>query len=153
MTLLPLDYVLAAVGAVLLLTGLIKGASGEIGMIAALAATVAGECFAWPLLVDSMSRYAAYGTAAVGGIILFWLVRSLVAKCLSVAIGQPMNALLGLLAGVVQCAAIVAVLIGVGFAPAGNYSQTPLVSFSNILQRAAEFADANASNPSAANHP
>lgn len=141
--LMPLDYALAAVAAILLLTGLIKGASGELGIIAGLAATIMGCCMAWPHVSVSMSRYSAYGSTAVGAIIVFWLVRSLVAKFLSVAIGQPMNALLGMMAGAVQCLALTAVLIGVGLVPAGSYSSTALVPYSIVLQRAAAFADEN----------
>ena len=104
-----LDILAAGAVAIGALLGLLRGLSGELAHLAALAAScVAGWSAAGPwrrMCADWFAQSAvAVGVATLVGVLAVsvlagWLVRRLVDKGLRLLIPQPANAILGLVAG------------------------------------------------------
>lgn len=120
MELLPLDYVLAAIAGFFLIVGLFKGLSGWLGTITGTAAaSVAGmmgmelcrmavaEC-SW--IAPSLATPAAMVLDFLGALIVFGIVRRIVAKFVNFLVPQPLNALLGMLGGLFISIVIAALL-------------------------------------------
>ena len=151
MELMPLDFVLAGLAALLAGIGLYRGLSGELGSLAGFAAASgAGFCLIGLARVcaDAMglgqyAATAAYVVDFVFSLVAFGLARWIVAKFVSVMVPQPTNAFLGMLSGLFKSAVVIALLAGFGLMQPGTYSTGFFATHSTIVREVAVWADAN----------
>ena len=152
MELTALDWVLFAVAAFFMTVGLFWGLSGQLGSLAGIvAALVAGYLLFVPVrslvavtgLLSGESTQA--GAAAVVDfivvLVVFGLVRLIVAKFVSFLIPQPLNAILGALVGLVKGTIAVVLLAGVGVVQTGRFSEGFFASHSTFVKVVGSLAD------------
>lgn len=151
MELMPLDFVLAGLAALLAGIGLYRGLSGELGSLAGFAAAI-GAGFSLIGLarvcacVMGFGQYAdtaAYVIDLVFALVAFGLVRWIVAKFVSVMVPQPTNAFLGMLSGLFKSAVVIGLLSGFGLMQPGTYSTGVLATHSAVVREIAVWADTN----------
>ena len=153
MDLTVLDWVLFGVTAFFVVIGLFRGFSGQLGSFAGIAvALVAGYFLFSPLRAMVVTgNWVTGGTAQSGvaagldfiaALIIFGLVRRVVAKFVSFLVPQPMNALAGGLVGLFMGAVAVAGLTGVGLVQTGRFSEGFFAAHSSFVKMLGSFADA-----------
>ena len=151
MELMPLDFVLAGLAALLAGIGLYRGLSGELGSLAGFAAASGAGFFligfarvcADAVGFGQYAATAAYVVDFVFALVAFGLARWIVAKFVSVMVPQPTNAFLGMLSGLFKSAVVIALLAGFGLMQPGTYSTGFFATHSAIVGTAAAWADAN----------
>lgn len=147
-----LDYVLFAVIGALVVWGLVRGCSGELGDFAGLVASLAAGYFAFSPVVRFYARIGfpptpvaakscSVATTVVVSLIVLFLVRLLVRKFISFLLAQPLDALLGGLLGLFKGAVVVALLAGFGFIAPGRYSEGRFAAHSTVVRLLASCAD------------
>lgn len=152
MDLTTIDWIIFTVAAFFTVVGLFKGLSGQLGSIAGIAAALAAGYFLFsPIkgmvaLGDWLSGEAARGTAAaiadfVAMLLVFGIVRRLVAKFVSFLIPQPMDAIAGALVGLVKSIVIVGALAAVGLVQTGRFSDGFFAARSTFVKMAGSLAD------------
>jgi len=148
-----LDWVLFGVTAVFIVLGLFRGFSGQLGSLVGLAvALIAGYFLFSPLRAMVAAGNWVSGGAAQSGVaagldfvavlVVFGLVRRLVAKFVSFLVPQPMNALAGGLVGLFKGAVAVAGLTGVGLVQTGRFSEGFFAAHSTFVKMLGSLADA-----------
>ena len=153
MELTALDWVLFAMTAFFAVVGLFWGFSGQLGSLAGMAAALLAGYFLFaPLRGLAVSGNWVTGDAAqsclaavldfVIALVVFWIVRRIVAKCVSFLVPQPMNALAGALVGVLKGAVAVGVLVGAGLVQTGRFSDGFFAAHSTFVKVLGSFADA-----------
>ena len=151
MELMPLDFVLAGLAALLAGIGLYRGLSGELGSLAVFAAASGAGFlligFARTCVValgfGKYAAMAAYVLDFVFSLVAFGLVRWIVAKFVSVMVPQPTNAFLGMLSGLFKSAVVIGLLAGFGLMRPGTYSTGFFATHSTIVREVAVWADAS----------
>ena len=153
MDLTVLDWVLFGVTAFFVVVGLFRGFSGQLGSFVGIAvALFAGYFLFSPLRAMVAAGNWVSGSGAQSGVaagldfaavlIVFGLVRRLVAKFVSFLVPQPMNALAGGLVGLFKGAVAVAGLTGVGLVQTGRFSEGFFAAHSTFVKMLGSFADA-----------
>jgi len=151
MELMPLDFVLAGLAALLAGIGLYRGLSGELGSLAGFAAASGAGFFligfarvcADAVGFGQYAATAAYVVDFVFALVAFGLARWIVAKFVSVMVPQPTNAFLGMLSGLFKSAVVIALLAGFGLMQPGTYSTGFFATHSTIVREVAVWADAS----------
>lgn len=151
MELMPLDFVLAGLAALLAGIGLYRGLSGELGSLAGFAAASGAGFlligFARTCVValgfGKYAAMAAYVLDFVFSLVAFGLARWAVAKFVSVMVPQPTNAFLGMLSGLFKSAVVIGLLAGFGLMQPGTYSTGFFATHSTIVREVAAWADAS----------
>lgn len=152
MELAVLDWVLLSVMAIFTVMGLFQGFSGQLGSIVGLAAALATGYFAFSPLLELVDEcdcvsgeVSQKGLAAfidfVVCLVVFGLLRRMVAKFVSFLVPQPMNAILGAVAGVLKGAVAIGLLTGFGIVQTGRFSEGVFASNSSIVKAVGEVAD------------
>lgn len=152
MELTVLDWVLFAVAAFFMVVGLFRGFSGQFGSLVGLVtALVAGYFLFAPIrsLVISSNwitgETAQSGVAAVVdfvvALVVFGLVRRIVAKFVSFLIPQPMNAIVGGAVGIVKGLVAVGLLTGTGLVQTGRFSEGFFAAHSTFVKMVGSMAD------------
>ena len=152
MELTVLDWVLFAVAAFFMVVGLFRGFSGQFGSLVGLVtALVAGYFLFAPirsLVVSSnwiTGETAQSGVAAVVdfvvALVVFGLVRRIVAKFVSFLIPQPMNAIVGGAVGIVKGLVAVGLLTGTGLVQTGRFSEGFFAAHSTFVKMVGSMAD------------
>ncbi len=147
-----LDWVLFGVAAIFVVVGMFQGFSGQLGALAGLAAALAAGYFlftpvhAMVLSTGWVSGAAASGSVAgmvdfVLALVTFGLVRRIVAKFVSFLVPQPINAIVGMLVGLVKAVIVVGLLTGVGLVQTGRFSEGFFATHSSFVQMAGALAD------------
>ena len=153
MELTALDWVLFAVTGFLVVVGLFWGFSGQLGALVGMsAALLAGYFLFAPLRSLAASGNWATGSAAQSGLaaaldfvialVVFGVVRRIVAKFVSFLVPQPMNALAGAFIGLLKGAVAVGALVGVGLVQTGRFSDGFFAAHSTFVKVLGTFADA-----------
>lgn len=151
MELMPLDFVIAGLAALLAGIGLYRGLSGELGSLAGFAAASGAGFFLLGLArvcADAVgfgqyAATAAYVVDFVFALVAFGLARWIVAKFVSVMVPQPTNAFLGMLSGLFKSAVVIGLLAGFGLMQPGTYSTGFFATHSTVVREVAVWADAN----------
>ena len=151
MELMPLDFVLAGLAALLAGIGLYRGLSGELGSLAGFAAASAAGFlligFALTRVValgfGKYAAMAAYVLDFVFALVAFGLARWAVAKFVSVMVPQPTNAFLGMLSGLFKGVVAIGLLTGFGLMQPGTYATGFFATHSTIVREVAVWADAS----------
>lgn len=148
MELLPLDYVLAAVAGFLLIVGLFKGLSGWLGTIAGTAAAAAAGTMGFGLCKSAAAACsfvtppllvpAAMVLDFLGSLIVFGIVRRIVARFVNFLVPQPLNALLGMLGGALIAAVIAALLAASAMFEGCELDEGLVARHSNVVKAVAE---------------
>ena len=152
MELTVLDWVLFAVAAFFMVVGLFRGFSGQFGSLVGLVtALVTGYFLFAPIrsLVISSNwitgETAQSGVAAVVdfvvALVVFGLVRRIVAKFVSFLIPQPMNAIVGGAVGIVKGLVAVGLLTGTGLVQTGRFSEGFFAAHSTFVKMVGSMAD------------
>lgn len=152
MDLTVLDWIIFAVAAFFTVVGLFRGFSGQLGSLAGMAsALLAGYFLFAPLKgVVTSGNWVSGETAqnAVAGIadftamlVVFGIVRRMVARFVSFLIPQPMNAIAGALIGLLKSAVVVGLLSGVGLIETGRFSDGFFAARSAFVKMAGNVAD------------
>ena len=147
-----LDWVLFAVTGFFTVVGLIRGFSGQLGSLVGLAAAlVAGYFIFAPLRSVIASGNWVTGSTAQNGLaavldfvaalVVFGVVRRIVAKFVSFLIPQPMNAIAGGLVGLLKGAVAVGILSGVGLVQTGRFSDGYFAAHSTFVKTLGSIAD------------
>ena len=151
MELMPLDFVLAGLAALLAGIGLYRGLSGELGSLAGFAAASGAGFFLMGfarVCADAVgfgqyAATAAYVVDFVFALVAFGLARWIVAKFVSVMVPQPTNAFLGMLSGLFKGVVVIGLLTGFGLMQPGTYATGFFATHSAIVREVAVWADAN----------
>lgn len=152
MDLTVLDWIIFAVAAFFTVVGLFRGFSGQLGSLAGMvSALLAGYFLFAPLKgVVTSGNWVSGETAqnAVAGIadfmamlVVFGIVRRIVARFVSFLIPQPMNAIAGALIGLLKSAVVVGLLSGVGLIETGRFSDGFFAARSAFVKMAGNVAD------------
>ena len=152
MGLTVIDWVIFAVTAFFSVVGLFRGFSGQLGSIVGMAAALAAGYFLFSPLKDLVvgGNWVSGATAqnAVAGIadfvvvlVVFGVVRRIIARFVSFLVPQPMNAIAGALIGLVKSVIIVGVLVGVGLVQTGRFSEGFFAAHSTFVKFAGTLAD------------
>ena len=153
MDLTVLDWVLFSVAAFFTVVGIFHGFSGQLGSFAGLSAALAAGYFIFAPLHGAVvsgnwvtGEVAQNGLAAVLdfviALVVFGVVRRIVAKFVSFLVPQPMNAIAGGLVGLFKGAVAVAALTGVGLVQTGRFSEGFFAAHSSFVKALGSFADA-----------
>lgn len=151
-TVTPLDWIIAAVAAFMVLTGLRRGISGEFGTLAGSVAAIAAGLFLFSPtrayfiqagICSSAPSAAAALADFVAGLVVFGIVRAISAKFISVLVPQPTNAILGGISGLLKCALLAAALSLVGYFQTSSCAEGILADHSSIIRFIGSFADAH----------
>ena len=153
MDLTALDWVLFGVTAFFVVVGLFRGLSGQMGSLVGIAvALIAGYFLFSPFRAMVAAGEWVTGEAAQNGVaagldfiavlIVFGLVRRVVAKFVSFLVPQPMNALVGGLVGLLKGAVAVSILTGLGLVQSGRCSEGFFAAHSAFVRMLGSFADA-----------
>ena len=150
MELMPLDFVLAGLAALLAGIGLFRGLSGELGSLAGFAAASGAGVFLVGLSHRCASAIgfaenvaATYVIDFVFALLAFGLVRWIVAKFVSLMVPQPTNAFLGMVSGLFKGAVAIGLLAGLGLMQPGTYSTGFFATHSTVVHMVATWADTN----------
>ena len=152
MDLTAIDWIIFAVAAFFTVAGLFRGFSGQLGSLSGIASALAAGYFLFSpvkgFVADGawVSGEAAQTTAAavadfVVMLVVFGLVRRLVAKFVSFLIPQPMNAIAGALVGLVKSVVVVGLLAAVGLVQTGRFSDGFFAARSTVVKMAGSLAD------------
>ena len=152
MNLTHLDWFLVAVTAFLTVVGLFKGFSGQLGSLAGLAAGLMAGYFLFAPMKGLVAggNWVSGETAqnAVAGIsdfvialVVFGLVRRVVARFVSFLVPQPMDAIAGALIGLLKSAVAVGVLAAVGLIQTGRFSDGFFAARSTFVKTIGTLAD------------
>lgn len=152
MDLTALDWVLLAIAAFFAVVGLFRGFSGQLGSLVGLVAALAVGYFAFsPLhgLVqsgnwiggDAAQKSLAVVADFVVALIVFGLLRRIVARFVSFLVPQPMDAIVGAFVGLFKGAVAIGLLTGVGIVQTGRFSEGFFASHSSIVGAVGEVAD------------
>jgi len=130
MTMLPADWVLAALVLTMAVMGLFRGFSGTLAFMVALVVAGFAGVYAWDQSVSYASETWMRGAAAlVAALLSFGLVRFIVKKCVNGLLSQPTDAIFGFL-----CGAVAGSLVIVVWAKLGIYME-----YSNIVAEVAGY--------------
>lgn len=152
MDLTIIDWIIFAVTAFFTVVGLFKGFSGQLGsLVGMIAALAAGYLLFSPIkgfIVNGnwVSGAAAQSTLAgifdfVVMLVVFGLVRRLVAKFVAFLIPQPMNAIAGALIGLLKSVVAVGMLAAVGLIQTGRFSNGFFAARSTFVKMVGSMAD------------
>ena len=152
MELTVLDWIIFAVAAFFTVVGLFRGFSGQLGSLAGMAAAlVAGYFLFAPLKGVVTGGNWVSGEAAqnaVAGIadftamlVVFGIVRRIVARFVSFLVPQPMNAIAGALIGLIKSVVVVGLLAGSGLIQTGRFSDGFFAARSAFVKIAGMAAD------------
>lgn len=152
MELTVLDWIIFAVAAFFTVVGLFRGFSGQLGSLAGMAAAlVAGYFLFAPLKGAVTGGNWVSGEAAqnaVAGIadftamlVVFGIVRRIVARFVSFLVPQPMNAIAGALIGLLKSVVVVGLLAGSGLIQTGRFSDGFFAARSAFVKIAGMAAD------------
>ena len=152
MELTVLDWVLFAVAAFFMVVGLFRGFSGQFGSLVGLVtALVAGYFLFVPIRCLVVSGNWITGETAQSGVaaavdfvvalVVFGLVRRIVAKFVSFLIPQPMNAIAGGAVGIVKGIVAVGLLTGTGLVQTGRFSEGFFAAHSTFVKMVGSVAD------------
>lgn len=151
MELQPLDYVLLTIFGFLVIVGLFKGLSGWLGtIVGATSASVMGffgfgtcrsaaaacSFVSPPLLVP-----AAMVLDFLGALIIFGLVRKIVARFVTFLVPQPLNAILGTAGGIVLSAVVAGVLAATAMFEGCRLTEGLVARYSCIVKMVAGLVD------------
>ena len=135
-----------------MVVGLFRGFSGQLGSLAGLAAGLAVGYFLFaPLRGLIVSGNWITGEAAQNGVaavvdfivalVVFGLVRRIVAKFVSFLVPQPMNAIVGTLVGLAKGMVVVGLLTGAGLVQTGRFSSGFFAAHSIFVKAVGSLAD------------
>ena len=152
MDLTILDWVLFSVAAFFMVAGLFRGFSGQLGSLAGLVAALAVGYFLFSRIRDlAASGNWVTGEAAQSGVaaavdfvvalVVFGLVRRMVAKFVSFLVPQPMNAIAGSLVGLLKGGVAVGLLTGAGLVQTGRFSEGYFAAHSTFVKVVGSLAD------------
>ena len=152
MELTVLDWIIFAVAAFFTVVGLFRGFSGQLGSLVGMAAAlVAGYFLFAPLKGAVTGGNWVSGEAAqnaVAGIadftamlVVFGIVRRIVARFVSFLVPQPMNAIAGALIGLLKSVVVVGLLAGSGLIQTGRFSDGFFAARSAFVKIAGMAAD------------
>jgi hypothetical protein len=128
-TLAPPDYVILALAAGGVVTGLFIGLSGALAFFSGCLAASFAATFGWRFSASLLSSGLARGLAvALVTLIAFWAVRALVRKTVKVALAQPGDSILGALA-----AGISGFAVGIGVVWLAQFLGFPGAEGSSLL--------------------
>ena len=149
-----IDWILLGGTGVLMVIGLFRGISGELGSLLGLAAGVlagfllygvaqgAAESFGFGSPGSGVAKGAAIGIDVVMALAVGGLVRLLVRKFVSFLMGRVVDSALGILSGLIKGVLIIGTLTGFGLVKAGPELEGPLVAHSPIVAEIASWAEA-----------
>ena len=134
MELTVIDWIIFAVTAFFTVVGLFKGFSGQLGSLVGMAMALAAGYFLFMPLKGGVTggNWVSGETAqnAVAGIadfvamlVVFGIVRRIVARFVSFLVPQPMNAIAGALIGLLKSVIVVGLLVGTGLLQTGRFSE------------------------------
>ena len=132
--------------------GLFRGFSGQLGSLVGMAMALAAGYFLFVPLkgVVTGGNWVAGETAqnAVAGIadfvamlVVFGIVRRIVARFVSFLVPQPMNAIAGALIGLFKSLIVVGLLVGAGLVQTGRFSEGFFAAHSIFVKFAGTLAD------------
>jgi len=128
-TLAPPDYVILALAAGGVVTGLFIGFSGALAFFSGCLAAAFAATFGWRLSASALSSGLARGLAvALASLVAFWIVRTLVRKTVKVALAQPGDAVFGALA-----AGVSGLAVGLGLVWLAQFLGIPGAEGSSLL--------------------
>lgn len=147
-----IDWIIFAVAAFFTVVGLFRGFSGQLGSLVGMVTALGAGYF----LYSHVKGFVAGGNwvsgeaaqNALSGVIdfavmlvVFGLVRRVVAKFVSFLVPQPMNAIAGGLIGLVKSVVVVGLLAGVGLIQTGRFSDGFFAARSTFVKMAGSLAD------------
>lgn len=149
-----LDWILIGAAIILVLGGGFLGASSQLGALAGfLTAPLVGYA-GWGLACAVVAELGVpEGSTAtaisavidlVASLIVFGLVRCVVKKFVRGCLGGCANAIAGALVGVFLSLALLALMVGVGMTPSGEYSRGFCAQRSAIVHTVAVWLDSHA---------
>ena len=152
MELTVIDWIIFAVTAFFTVVGLFKGFSGQLGSLVGMAMALAAGYFLFVPLkgVVTGGNWVSGETAqnAVAGIadfvamlVVFGIVRRIVARFVSFLVPQPMNAIAGALIGLLKSVIVVGLLVGTGLLQTGRFSEGFLAAHSTFVKFVGTLAD------------
>lgn len=146
-----LDWILCGGVALLALTGLFRGLSGELGSLAGFAAAfAAGFCLhgaavgcaeAFGFTARGMGIPATAVIDFIFALVAFGLARWVVSRFVSFCLGRVANAALGFAGGLFKGVMVVGLLAGVGYLQPGTYSEGYFTAYSTVIRTVATWAD------------
>lgn len=129
MTLAPPDYVVLALAAGGVVTGLFIGLSGALAFFSGCIAASLAATFGWRLFASFMSSGLVRGVAvALASLVAFWIARAIVRKTVKVALAQPGDSILGALA-----AGVSGFAVGLGIVWLAQFIGLPGAEGSSLL--------------------
>ena len=152
MELTVIDWIIFAVTAFFTVVGLFKGFSGQLGSLVGMAMALAAGYFLFVPLkgVVTGGNWVSGETAqnAVAGIadfvamlVVFGIVRRIVARFVSFLVPQPMNAIAGALIGLLKSVIVVGLLVGAGLLQTGRFSEGFFAAHSTFVKFVGTLAD------------
>ena len=152
MDLTVIDWVIFAVTAFFTVVGLFRGFSGQLGSLAGITAALCAGYFLFSpirgVVVDGnwVSGEAAQKALAsvldfVAMLVMFGVVRRIVARFVSFLVPQPMNAIAGGLVGLLKGVVVVGLLASVGLIQTGRFSGGFLATRSTFVKMVGTLAD------------
>jgi membrane protein required for colicin V production len=147
-----LDWVLLGVISFFAIVGLFRGFSGQLGSLIGIIAALATGYFIYAPVLDTvrsggwftgeaMQKSASALAVFILSLIIFGLVRRIVARFASFLIPQPANALTGALVGIIKGSILVGILVGAGLVQTGRFSDGFFASRSIIVSMIGSLAD------------
>jgi len=147
-----LDWVLLAIAAFFAVVGLFRGFSGQLGSLVGIVAALVVGYFAFAPLREFVQagnwisgEAAQKSLAAVAdfvvALVVFGLLRRIVARFVSFLVPQPMDAIVGAVVGLFKGAVAIGVLTGVGIVQTGRFSEGFFASHSSLVRAVGEVAD------------
>jgi len=128
-TLAPPDYIILALAAGGVVTGLFIGLSGALAFFSGCLAASFAATFGWRFSASLLSSGLARGLAvALVALVAFWAVRALVRKTVKVALAQPGDSILGALA-----AGVSGFAVGIGLVWLAQFIGFPGAEASSLL--------------------
>ena len=152
MELTVIDWIIFAVTAFFTVVGLFRGFSGQLGSLVGMAAALSAGYF----LFSSLKGFVVGGnwvsgetaqTAAAGVIdfaimlVVFGIVRRIMARFVSFLVPQPMNAIAGALIGLLKSVIVVGLLVAAGLVQTGRFSEGFFAAHSTFVKFAGTLAD------------
>ena len=129
MTLAPPDYVVLALAAGGVVTGLFVGLSGALAFFSGCIAASFVATFGWHFFASFISSGLARGLAvALASLVAFWIARAIVRKTVKVALAQPGDSILGALA-----AGVSGFAVGIGVVWLAQFLGIPGADGSSLL--------------------
>jgi uncharacterized membrane protein required for colicin V production len=147
-----IDWIIFAVTAFFTVVGLFKGFSGQLGSLAGMISALIIGYFVFAPMRGMVAggNWVSGETAqaAVAGIIdfaimlvVFGIVRRIVAKFVSFLVPQPMNAIIGAIIGLIKSVIVVGILVGVGLVQTGRFSEGFFAAHSTFVKLAGSLAE------------